>query len=196
MLNKPFAPAAKENSNAILDVLKQEFKNTNTVLEIGSGTGQHAAYFSQHLSHLNWQASDKQEMLAGIAMWLNDKNLDNALTPIELDVNLNWPQQHYDGAYAANIAHILHWNEIEALFAGLDQTLTNSAVFCLYGPFNINGKYTSESNQSFDQWLRNRDPQSCIRDKNDLDQLAVNNNFQASTQWEMPANNKILSWRR
>ena len=196
MLNKPFAPAAKENRHVILEVLKQEFKNTTTVLEIGSGTGQHAAYFPQYLPHLNWQASDKQEMLAGITMWLNDAKLDNALTPIELDVNLNWPQQHYDGAYAANIAHIMHWHEIESLFSGLNQTLTDSSVFCLYGPFNIDGNYTSESNRRFDQWLRNQDPQSCIRDKNDLDQLAMNYNFQASKEWEMPANNKILCWRR
>lgn len=196
MLKKPFAPAAKENRDAILNVLHQEFKQANKVLEIGSGTGQHAAYFSQQLTHLAWQASDKQEMLAGITMWLDDLNLDNVLTPIALDVNLNWPQQTYDGAYAANIAHIMHWNEIEALFSGLDQVLTDSAVFCLYGPFNINGDYTSESNHRFGQWLVNRDPLSCIRDKKDLDQLALNNNFQPSTEWEMPHNNKILCWRR
>jgi hypothetical protein len=196
MLKKPFAPAAEENRDAILKVLQQEFKHINTVLEIGSGTGQHAAYFSQHLAHLNWQASDKHTMLSGIAMWLDDANLETPLAPIELDVNLNWPQQSYQGAYAANIAHIIHWNEIEALFSGLDQVLIDSAVFCLYGPFNINGDYTSESNRLFDLWLKERDPESCIRDKNDLDQLAIKNNFQASSLWEMPANNKILCWRR
>ena len=196
MLKKPFAPAAKENCDAILSVLRQEFKHTNSVLEIGSGTGQHAAYFSQQLTHLIWQASDKQEMLAGITMWTNDASLKNALTPIELDVSLNWPQQRYEGAYAANIAHIMHWNEIESLFSGLNQVLTDSAVFCLYGPFNINGDYTSESNRRFDLWLKDRDPQSCIRDKHDLDKLAIKNNFQLSIEWEMPANNKILCWRR
>jgi hypothetical protein len=196
MLEKPFAPAANENRDAILNVLRQEFKQTNSVLEIGSGTGQHAAYFSQQLVHLDWQASDKREMLAGINMWINDANSQNALPPIELDVSLDWPQQRYQGAYAANIAHIMHWNEIEALFSGLDQTLTDSAVFCLYGPFNINGDYTSESNRRFDQWLKDRDPESCIRDKNDLDQLALKNGFQLSNEWEMPANNKILCWRR
>ncbi|MFK7794877.1 MAG: DUF938 domain-containing protein [Gammaproteobacteria bacterium] len=196
MHKKPFAPAAKENRDVILSVLQQEFKQTKKVLEIGSGTGQHAAYFSQQLAHLEWQASDKQEMLAGICMWLNDLNPDNALPPIELDVNFNWPTQKYDGAYAANIAHIMHWNEIEALFTGLDQTLIDSSVFCLYGPFNINGEYTSESNRRFNQWLIDRDPQSCIRDKQDLDMLALKNNFQTSTEWEMPNNNKILCWRR
>lgn len=196
MLKKPFAPAAKENRDVILSVLQQEFKHTNTVLEIGSGTGQHAAYFSQQLTHLDWQASDKRKMLAGISLWIDDTNSKNLLPPIELDVSLDWPQQSYQGAYAANIAHIMHWNEIEALFSGLNKVLADSAIICLYGPFNINGDYTSESNRRFDQWLKDRDPESCIRDKSDLDQLAIKNNFQASAEWEMPANNKILCWRR
>ncbi len=196
MLEKPFAPAAKENQDAILKALREEFKQSNSVLEIGSGTGQHAAYFSQQLTHLEWQASDKKEMLAGINMWISDTHFHNAPPPIELDVRLNWPQQRYQAAYAANIAHIMHWNEIEALFSGLDQVLTGSAVFCLYGPFNVDGNYTSESNRRFDQYLRDRDSESYIRDKNDLDQLAIKNNFQTSTEREMPANNKILCWKR
>ncbi len=196
MPQKPFAPAAEENRDAILSVLRQIFKHTKTVLEIGSGTGQHAAFFSQQLPHLDWQSSDKHEMLAGIRMWINDTNSQNALMPIELDVNLAWPQQCYQGAYAANIAHIMHWYEIEALFSGLDRVLTDAGIFCLYGPFNSNGKYTSKSNRHFDQWLKNRDPESGIRNKNDLDQLALKNNLQISTEYEMPANNKILCWRR
>ena len=196
MNKKPFAPAAEENREAILNVLREEFKFTSSVLEIGSGTGQHAAYFSQQLPHLTWQSSDKFEMLAGINMWLNDTNTQNTPDAIELDVCSHWPQQNYQGAFAANVAHIMHWHEIEALFSGLDHVLTSSAVFCLYGPFNIDGKYTSESNRRFDQWLKNRDPESCIRDRKNLDQLALKNNFQASTEFDMPANNKILSWRR
>tara|TARA_B110000238_G_scaffold200793_1_gene252367 strand:+ start:157 stop:519 length:363 start_codon:yes stop_codon:yes gene_type:complete len=120
MHKKPFAPAAKENSDAILSVLQQQFKHTNSVLEIGSGTGQHAVYFSKQLTHLEWQASDKHEMLAGINMWIDSANLPNALTPIALDVSSNWPHQNYKVAYAANVAHIMHWNEIEALFSGLN----------------------------------------------------------------------------
>lgn len=193
MHKRPFAPAAKENRDVILDVLREEFKHTKSVLEIGSGTGQHAAYFSAQLPHLTWQASDKFEMLAGINMWLKDANTSDA---IELDVCADWPNQNYQGAFAANVAHIMHWHEIEALFSGLNHVLTSTSVFCLYGPFNIDGKYTSESNRRFDQWLINRDPESCIRDKNDLDKLAINNNFQISTEHEMPANNKILCWRR
>ena len=90
----------------------------------------------------------------------------------------------------------MHWNEIEAMFSGLDQVLEDNAVFCLYGPFNVNGRYTSESNARFDQWLKDRDPDACIRNKESLDQLAVKNNFKPSNDWPMPANNKILSWCR
>jgi len=196
MPNKPYAAAAEQNRVAILPILQQEFKHATKILELGSGTGQHAAYFAQHLPHLDWQASDKQEMLKGISIWLDNDTFPNALPPIELDVNQQWPQQTYDGAFAANVAHIMHWDEIEAMFSGLDQVLEDNAVFCLYGPFNVNGHYTSESNARFDQWLKDRDPDSCIRNKESLDQLAVKNNFKPSNDWLMPANNKILSWRR
>ena len=135
-------------------------------------------------------------MLAGINLWIKEARLKNALEAIELDVNAHWPQQSYQGAFAANIAHIMHLKEIEALFSGLDHVLTDKAVFCLYGPFNINGNYTSESNRRFDLWIKERDPDACIRDRNDLDQIAANNNFQPSTLWEMPSNNKILCWQK
>ena len=193
MKNKPFAAAAQQNRDVILEVLKEAFKDSSSVLELGSGTGQHAAYFSQHLTHLNWQASDKQEMLAGISLWLEKTNAPQA---IELDVCKQWPNESYDAAFAANIAHIMHSHEIEAMFVGLKQVLTESAIFCLYGPFNINGQYTSESNRDFDLWLKARDVHACIRDKSELDQLAINNHLQPYRQWEMPANNLILSWRK
>ena len=196
MLNKPFAAAAEQNRNDILYVLKQTFKDIRTVLEIGSGTGQHAAYFSQHLRHLTWQASDKAPMLSGISMWLDELSNTNVPAPIALDVTHDWPTQKYQGAFAANIAHIMHWNELEALFSGLNQTLASPGIFCLYGPFNIDQQYTSESNRRFDQWLKQRDTKSGIRDKNDLDLLAMNNNFDSAKIWDMPTNNKILCWVR
>ena len=192
MQAKPFSSAAQQNRDVILAVLKEAFKASSRILEIGSGSGQHAAYFSRHLSHLSWQASDRQEMLAGIDLWLQKTN---ALQAIELDVCKRWPQQNYDGAFAANIAHIMHWHEIEAMFSGLDKILTKTALFCLYGPFSING-YLSESNREFDLWLQARDPLTCLRDKNDLDQLAASNNLQPYKQWRMPANNLILSWQK
>lgn len=196
MDQKPFAPSAEQNREAILTVLKKEFRHATTVLEIGSGTGQHAVYFSKHLTHLTWQPSDKQETLTGISMWIDSEKLANALAPIELDVCNHWPEGNFDAAFAANVAHIMHWNEIEAMFSGLGRVLTDSAAFCLYGPFNYNGEYTSESNRQLDLWLKSRDPDSCIRDKNDLDQLAIKNGLQPHTEWSMPTNNKIVCWKK
>ena len=196
MTIKPFSPAAEQNRDAILPVLQSEFKHASSVLEIGSGNGQHAVYFAQHLPQLNWQTSDKERNIAGIKLWLDEAGHKNTPTPIILDVCEQWPDTKYDAAFAANVAHIMHWHEIEAMFANLKNALVKNANFCLYGPFNINGEYTSESNRDFDQWLKNRDPQSCIRDKDELDRLAQKNSFNLYQDWEMPCNNRILCWRK
>ena len=196
MPNKPYSASAEQNRDAILSVLQQEFKHAQSILEIGSGTGQHAVYFGQHLPYLTWQASDKEENINGIQMWISETNRENVLSPIAIDVDKQWPDKNYDGAFAANVAHIMHWHETEAMFAGLASVLTSNAIFCLYGPFNMNGNYTSESNREFDQWLQARDPESCIRDKTALDNLAKNNAFELRNDWEMPANNRILSWKK
>lgn len=196
MPNKPYSPAAEQNRDAILPVLQEVFATAQNLLEIGSGTGQHAVYFGQHLAHLNWQASDKEEHVAGIQLWIDEANNSNVPPAIVIDVSQQWPHRSFDSAFAANVAHIMHWHEIEAMFAGLATVLTPGAIFCLYGPFNINGRYTSESNREFDQWLQARDPHSCIRDKDDLNKLAKNNNFDLHKDWEMPCNNRILSWKK
>jgi len=196
MVNKPFAAAADQNRDDILRVLDQILKHKNKVLEIGSGTGQHAVYFSQYLPHLTWQASDIRSMLGGIQLWIEEANLPNLPNVIELDVNQSWPTEKFDAAFAANIAHIMHSQDIEALFKGLSSTLCENAIFCLYGPFNINGHYTSESNQRFDVWLKQRDAKSGLRDKQQLDHLAIKNNLSPDKSWDMPANNKILSWKK
>ena len=195
MPEKPFSPAAQQNRDAILPVLKIEFDHVRSILEIGSGTGQHAVYFAQHLPKLNWQTSDKKENIAGIQLWVDEANLKNTLPPIVLDVTEQWPKSIYEGAFAANVAHIMHWHEIELMFAGLATVLAANATFCLYGPFNVNGEYTSESNREFDQWLHNRDPLSCIRDKDELDALARQNNFTLYKDLDMPCNNRILCWK-
>lgn len=196
MPSKPFAEAAEQNRDDILAVLRQTLKQNSTVLEIGSGTGQHAVHFAKHLPHITWQCSDKHTMLAGIELWINDANLPNLPAAIELDVNDSWPKQKYSAAFAANIAHIMHWQDIEALFTGLTTTLKTDAIFCLYGPFNIEGHYTSASNQRFDDWLKKRDPLSGLKDKAELDQLALKHGFKAKQSWDMPANNKILVWTK
>ena len=194
MCAKPFSQAAQQNQASITEVLRDEFKNLEHILEIGSGSGQHAVYFCAQMPHLIWQPSDLNKNLAGISTWIEEATLANILNPIELDVCKNWPDTSYDGAYAANVAHIMHWHEIEAMFAGVGEKLKPSGVFCLYGPFNEHGEYTSESNRAFDQWLQDRDPNSCIRDKEDLNKLAIKHSLESLNEWVMPANNKILSW--
>lgn len=196
MTNKPFAQAAEQNQNDILRVLQCTFKHSTKVLEVGSGTGQHAVHFAKHLTHLSWQPSDKKSMLEGIQLWVNDVALHNLYAPIELDVNHTWPTNTYDAAFAANVIHIMHWQDVKALFAGLGAILTDNSIVCIYGPFNIDGNYTSVSNQRFDEWLKHRDPESGLKDKIELDQLAINNGLQPEPSWEMPANNKILCWKK
>lgn len=196
MTNKPFAAAAEQNREDILPIIKKTFKHANCVLEIGSGTGQHAAYFAKHLPHLTWQASDVSSMLDGIQLWIDEANLPNLPKPISLDVNKEWPKKKYDAAYAANIAHIMHWQDLETLFKGLSDTLSRGGIFCLYGPFNIDSDYTSESNQRFDHWLKQKDPESGLRDRGELNNIALKNGLHPDSCWDMPANNKILSWKK
>lgn len=196
MPNKPFANAADQNRDDILPILQHMFSQSSRVLEIGSGTGQHAVNFAKHLPFLIWQASDRKSMLPGIQLWIDDANLPNLPNPIELDVNNIWPTEMFDAAFAANIIHIMHSQDIEALFSGLSATLTDNAIVCIYGPFNLNGSYTSESNLRFDNWLKRRDPESGLRDKTDLDQLAINHGLVPEKSWDMPGNNKILCWKK
>ena len=196
-MNKPFAESCEQNKHIILDVLKQEFSNVNNVLEIGSGTGQHAVFFTEALTHLNWQCSDRTSELDGINAWLNDANLKNLPSPIELDVlSSQWPTQKYDAVFSANAVHIMSWQAVEAMFKGLKSCLEEHAVICLYGPFNYDNKFTSESNARFDQWLKQRNPLSGIRDISDLNELAAQCDLTPSNDYAMPANNRILCWKK
>ncbi len=196
MHNKPFAAAAEQNRSDILHVLEKEYLHARAVLEIGSGTGQHAIYFAEHLPHLTWHSSDKKEMLAGINLWIDEAGLSNTLSAIELDVTKKWPNEKFDAAYGANIAHIMHSNEIEAMFSGLGKVLKPSGKFCLYGPFNMDGQYTSKSNREFDFWLKQHDEESCLRDKSYLDKLARLNQLEPTHYYSMPSNNLILCWQK
>ena len=112
MQNKPYAAAAEQNRGDILKVLAIEFMHANSVLEIGSGPGQHAIYFAEHLPHLTWQSSDKKEMLTGINLWIDEAGLTNVPRAIALDVTDKWPNEKFDAAYGANIAHIMHSDQI------------------------------------------------------------------------------------
>lgn len=193
---KPFAESCEENKQPILQVLQKEFAHARRVLEIGSGTGQHAVYFARELAHLSWQTSDVQDNHPGIMAWLNDEGTDNAHPPLPLDVTqVNWPAQEYDGVFSANTVHIMSWPEVEKMFVGIGQILLPGGRFCLYGPFNYDGQYTSNSNARFDQWLKSRDPKSGIRDVADLNKLAAKAGLKLVRDYEMPTNNRILVWQ-
>ncbi|HUN77144.1 MAG TPA: DUF938 domain-containing protein [Steroidobacteraceae bacterium] len=194
--SKPNAPACERNREPILGVLRRWFADRRSVLEIGSGTGQHAVAFATELPHLEWQTSDVSENLAGIRMWLDEAHLPNTPPPIELDVSGRWPKAAYDAAFSANTLHIMSWDEVRKLFAGLSRALTPDATLAIYGPFNYSGHFTSDSNAGFDRSLKERSASMGIRDFEAVDTLARSARFQLAEDCAMPANNRTLVWRR
>jgi cyclopropane fatty-acyl-phospholipid synthase-like methyltransferase len=194
---KPYAESCDENREPILAVIQPLLHKAGSVLEIGSGTGQHAVYFAEKLPHLVWHTSDRIEYHAGIKMWLQETNLVNTRGPLELDVSQSeWPRQSFDAVFSANTIHIMHWPDVEALFSGAGSVLSTAGCLLLYGPFNYGNRYTSESNARFDQWLKGRDPASGIRNFEDLDRLANQAGMMLKDDVEMPVNNRILYWEK
>ena len=194
---KPFAESSEQNKIPILAVLKQFCGEVETVLEIGSGTGQHAVFFAEQFPHLTWLASDQLEYHAGIQMWLKDSGLTNIQGPLLLDVNQSdWSVKQMDAVFSANTVHIMGWPSVERMFNGIGKILKEGGVFCLYGPFNYNGKFSSESNARFDLWLKQRDPVSGVRDFEALQILADKAGLVFIDDVEMPANNRVLVWKK
>lgn len=196
-MNKPFSQACENNKRPILAVLEGAFAQAGSVLEIGSGTGQHAAFFAGALPWLAWQPSDRAENLPGIRSWCDAAGLSNLRSPLELDVEAApWPVEAADAVFSANTAHIMSWTAVERFFAGVGTLLPPGGVFCLYGPFNYGGRYTSASNAQFDAWLKERDPLSGIRDFEALEALASRAGLVFAADNPMPANNRTLVWRK
>ncbi|MDH5571283.1 MAG: class I SAM-dependent methyltransferase [Gammaproteobacteria bacterium] len=194
---KPFAESCEENKKPILEILREYFADVHQVLEIGSGTGQHAVYFSKKLPHLHWQPSDLKENLAGINTWLEEAKRTNISPPFELDVNQNpWPALNADAVFSANTAHIMDWPSVEKMFTGIGLILKPQGLFCLYGPFNFHGEFSSKSNEEFDQWLKLRNPDSGIRDIDDLVDLGCIHKLRLVQNYEMPVNNRLLVWQK
>ncbi len=194
---KPYSEACERNRDPIFAVIQPLLAARRAVLEIGSGTGQHAVYFAAKLPHLIWHTSDREMYHAGIQLWLDEAALENVRPPLALDVTQTpWPAMTVDAVYSANTAHIMHWPEVEAMFAGVGALLPAGGIFLLYGPFNDHGCYTSDSNRRFDEQLKSRDPLSGIRDADALDRLAQQAQLQARGDVAMPANNRILWWEK
>ena len=194
---KPYSESCVQNRDPILSVIEPLLRDRKHVLEIGSGTGQHAVYFAARMPHLTWHTSDVAENHAGIRAWLDEALLPNTTGPVALDVrDRPWSVPEADAVFSANTTHIMHWESVVALFAGVGSVLAQDGLFCLYGPFNYGGEYTSESNERFDEWLHERDPLSGIRDVDDLDRLARQAGLRLEEDYAMPANNRILCWRK
>jgi cyclopropane fatty-acyl-phospholipid synthase-like methyltransferase len=192
---KPFAQSCEQNKDVILEVIKPLLINSTHLLEIGSGTGQHAVHFAKAMPHLQWQTSDLQESLQGIQMWLDEADLSNVLSPVVLDVlQSDWPELQVDAIFMANTLHIMSWHEVEELFSQMPALLQNNGIVLIYGPFNYHGQFTSDSNRQFDDWLKARDPQSGVKEFSAINVLAKENHLQLLADYEMPANNRILCW--
>jgi len=195
-MEKPDAAACARNREPILEVLQDHFADRRKVLEIGSGTGQHAIFFAAELPRLSWQTSDRAESLPGIQAWLDDAALPNTPAPIRLDVNEAWPATRFDAAFASNILHIMSWREVERLFACLPGTMAGDFKLVVYGPFNYGGRFTSASNAAFDAWLKEQGAHQGIRDFEAVDALAAKAGLKLIEDRAMPSNNQCLVWHR
>lgn len=197
MKNKPYSESCDQNRNAILDVIQPLLINSSSLLEIGSGTGQHAVYFTEKIPHLIWHTSDRVEYLEGIKLWLSDADSEKLPPPIELDVKQkNWPEITIDTIFTANTCHIMNQQSVEIMITQAGKLIPAGGQLIIYGPFNYNQKYTSPSNESFDQWLKQRDPESAIKDFEYLNKLANQAGFNLVNDYDMPANNRILHWKK
>jgi SAM-dependent methyltransferase len=193
----PFSEACERNKDPILSVLRGAFADRSRVLEIGSGTGQHAVHFARCLPRLRWQPTDRTEYLDGLAARIAAEGPPNLASPVELDVLREpWPLLSADAVFSANTLHIMSQPAVEALFARLPRVLDSGGVLAIYGPFRYRGQFTTPSNAEFDRELRARDPASGVRDFEAVDALARRSGFELVDDYAMPANNQLIVWRR
>ena len=195
-MDKPHAPATDRNRDPILNVLRERFADRHAVLEIGSGTGQHAVYFAGALPWLRWQSSDVASNLPGMRLWLEEAGLPNTPAPIALDLRQEWPDVSFDAVFSANTLHIMGWPEVQRLFQGLGRHMPPGGLLTVYGPFNYSGHFTSDSNAAFDACLRAGNPASGLRDVEAVHTLAGAAGLHLLEDRAMPANNRCITWQR
>jgi len=194
-MNKPFSQSCENNKEPILSIIKEVLCDKKCLLEVGSGTGQHAVYFAPSLPQLNWQTSDLSINHPGINQWIDAYPSNNLKRPILLDLHSNRTNHlsdTIDSIFTANTLHIISWPLVKNFFNYVSSTLVTQGVLCIYGPFNYNNKFSSQSNANFDVWLKNRDEQSGIRDFEAIICLANSVNLKLVNDHEMPANNRLL----
>ena len=188
----PFSEACERNKDPILEVLRIQFADRTQVLEIGSGTGQHAVHFARALTHITWHPTEQLAYLADLAERVKLEGPHNLRAPTLLDVRQAvWPVRNVDAMFTANTLHIMSWLEVTALFGGIGSVLAPGGVLCVYGPFRYSGRYTSDSNQEFDRMLQERDPLSGLRDIQAVTALAERYGLRLVADHDLPANNRL-----
>ncbi|MDR0212961.1 MAG: DUF938 domain-containing protein [Comamonas sp.] len=197
----PFSQACENNQGPIFEVLSTAFAHSRHVLEIGSGTGQHSVFLAPRLPHLIWQTSDLDGNHAGIKAWHEAHGANNLRAPLSFDLSASaWPvngeSQPFDAVFTSNTCHIVAWSLVQRMFALVGQHLPAGGLFAIYGPFNYDGQFTSQSNQAFDAWLRQRDAASGIRDFEVIKALAQEHGMQLQLDQAMPANNRTLVFHK
>ncbi|MDB2533216.1 class I SAM-dependent methyltransferase [Porticoccaceae bacterium] len=196
-MDKPFSLACENNRGPILEILQPLLADKLSVLEIGSGTGQHAVWFAKHLPKLRWQTSDLQHNHVGINQWLDAYPSPNLLPPVELDMlGDNWPKADFDCIYSANTAHIMPWEAVVNMLAHVGLTLPSNGHFCLYGPMQYQGVIEPQSNRNFDTSLRQQASHMGIREFHQINRLAAEAGLVLLDDHAMPANNRLLVWQK
>lgn len=195
--NLPYSQACENNKGPILDILRTVFDAPGTVLEIGTGTGQHAVHFARALPYLQWQPTDHPEAAHIARPRLEQAALPNLRSISALDVsNPDWSEEAFTYAFSANTAHIMAWDEVEQMVRHIGERLPAEGAFCLYGPFNQDGQYSSDSNRLFDQHLRARAPHMGIRNLEDIETVAESVGLALTENHAMPANNRLLVFKQ
>ncbi|GEO18346.1 DUF938 domain-containing protein [Microvirga aerophila] len=192
------SPSVARNRDPILTILRRVLPQTGTVLEVASGTGEHAVHFAAALPHLTWQPTDYNEQaLNSIAAHRAASRLSNLLAPFVLDVSApQWPVDHADAIVAINMVHISSWQATQGLISGAGRMLPPGGMLYLYGAYKENGTHTSPSNEAFDEDLRRRNPEWGVRSLEDVTELARAHGLELVERIPMPANNLSLILRR
>ena len=195
METKPFSPSSERNREPILAVLRERLADRTQVLEIGSGTGQHAVHFGAALPHLTWQTSEVAAHLPGIRLWLAEAGLPNTPPPVVFDLDLAPPTGCFDAVFTANTLHIVSWQQVERMFAALPSLMRPGGLLMVYGPFRQRGEFSGPGDAAFDQALRAEVPHRGLRDLEAVDDLARGTGLTLIENLAMPANNRFVSWR-
>lgn len=197
MAGLPFSQSCENNKGCILDVLHDAFAGRSRVLEIASGTGQHACHFAASMPWLQWQPTELPDQLPILHPRCAAYSGDNLLPELALDVRQEpWPLVIPDALFSANSLHIMAFSAVEKCFEMLGRYASDDVLLAIYGPFNYAGNYTSASNARFDQWLAQQHPDSAIRHFEDVDRLARGAGFRLAADHPMPANNRLLLWHK